>query len=43
MKNEAGTISISQLNKNVWVHTELGYFNGEAVPSNGLILTTSRG
>ena len=43
IKNEAGTISISQLNKNVWVHTELGYFNGEAVPSNGLVLTTSKG
>ncbi|EJQ97810.1 beta-lactamase 2 [Bacillus cereus MC118] len=43
IKNETGTISISQLNKNVWVHTELGYFNGEAVPSNGLVLTTSKG
>ena len=38
-----GTISISQLNKNVWVHTELGYFNGEAVPSNGLVLNTTKG
>ncbi|PFO66260.1 subclass B1 metallo-beta-lactamase [Bacillus cereus] len=43
VKNESGTISISQLNKHVWVHTELGYFNGEAVPSNGLVLTTSKG
>lgn len=43
IKNETGTISISQLNKNVWVHTELGYFNGEAVPSNGLVLNTSKG
>ncbi|PGA95448.1 BcII family subclass B1 metallo-beta-lactamase [Bacillus toyonensis] len=43
IKNETGTILISQLNKNVWVHTELGYFNGEAVPSNGLVLTTSKG
>ena len=42
-KNETGTISISQLNKNVWVHTELGSFNGEAVPSNGLVLNTSKG
>ena len=42
-KNETGTISISQLNKNVWVHTELGYFNGEAVPSNGLVLNTTKG
>lgn len=43
IKNETGTISISQLNKNVWVHTELGYFNGEAVPSNGLVLNTAKG
>ncbi|MBE7106741.1 BcII family subclass B1 metallo-beta-lactamase [Bacillus cereus] len=43
IKNETGTISVSQLNKNVWVHTELGYFNGEAVPSNGLVLNTSKG
>ncbi|EJR42701.1 BcII family subclass B1 metallo-beta-lactamase [Bacillus mycoides] len=43
IKNETGTISISQLNKNVWVHTELGYFNGVAVPSNGLVLNTSKG
>ncbi|MDA1964088.1 BcII family subclass B1 metallo-beta-lactamase [Bacillus cereus] len=43
IKNETGTISISQLNKNVWVHTELGSFNGEAVPSNGLVLNTSKG
>ncbi|MGH1284214.1 BcII family subclass B1 metallo-beta-lactamase [Bacillus toyonensis] len=43
IKNETGTILISQLNKNVWVHTEFGYFNGEAVPSNGLVLTTSKG
>ncbi|OQR57409.1 BcII family subclass B1 metallo-beta-lactamase [Bacillus sp. CDB3] len=43
IKNENGTISLSQLNKNVWVHTELGYFNGVAVPSNGLVLTTSNG
>ncbi|MGE7883649.1 BcII family subclass B1 metallo-beta-lactamase [Bacillus sp. NPDC094077] len=43
IKNETGTISISQLNKNVWVHTELGYFNREAVPSNGLVLNTSKG
>ncbi|PFM64099.1 subclass B1 metallo-beta-lactamase [Bacillus cereus] len=43
IKNETGTISISQLNKHVWVHTELGYFNGVTVPSNGLVLNTSKG
>ncbi|MED2839071.1 subclass B1 metallo-beta-lactamase [Bacillus sp. BH2] len=43
IKNQEGTISISQLNSHVWVHTEMVYFNGEAVPSNGLILNTSKG
>ncbi|KEK22647.1 subclass B1 metallo-beta-lactamase [Bacillus gaemokensis] len=43
IKNQEGTISISQLNSYVWVHTEVGYFNGETVPSNGLILNTSKG
>lgn len=41
VKNQEGTISILQLNSHVWVHTELGYFNVEAVPSNGLFLKTS--
>ncbi|KFN01847.1 BcII family subclass B1 metallo-beta-lactamase [Bacillus clarus] len=43
IKNAEGTISISQLNSKVWVHTEVGYFNGEAVPANGLVLNTSKG
>lgn len=43
IKNQKRTISISQINSKVWVHTELGYFNGEAVPSNVLILNISKG
>lgn len=41
--NEAGTVTLTEIKPKVWVHTEIGEFNGMPVPSNGLLMETSKG
>ncbi|KSU81204.1 metallo-beta-lactamase class B [Fictibacillus enclensis] len=41
--NESGTVTLTQIKPHVWVHTTIGEFKGVAVPSNGLLVETSKG
>ncbi|WNQ10650.1 subclass B1 metallo-beta-lactamase [Paenibacillus aurantius] len=41
--NEAGTIVLTPLNAQVWVHTEYTDLGGVPYPSNGLLIRTSKG
>lgn len=41
--NEAGTVTLTEIKPHVWVHTSIGEFNGMPVPSNGLLMETSKG
>ncbi|QKG83666.1 subclass B1 metallo-beta-lactamase [Kroppenstedtia pulmonis] len=43
ISNKDETVTLTKLNQNIWVHTEYGKFNGQTVPSNGLIVSTSKG
>ncbi len=41
--NESGTVTLTEIQPHVWVHTTIGEFNGVPVPSNGLLMETSKG
>lgn len=43
LSNKDGSVTLTKLNNQVWVHTTYTKINGNSVPANGLLITSSKG
>ena len=43
ISNEDGTVKLTKINDEVWVHTTYTNMDGFSVPANGLLINSSKG